>query len=148
MSSNSLRYLICAVIALVGACQVNAQSNNDRFDATVNLQFDQAKRASRQKSTGSSPSIWGIASTAAFGWVKFNYSEHARNSQRCCGGAQKHSCPVVRWPGGCFADEYHWRNGIGPKEQRPKMINTHWVEWWKTTLLALTNLWILRADRR
>ncbi|HVW21236.1 MAG TPA: alpha-N-arabinofuranosidase [Opitutaceae bacterium] len=34
--------------------------------------------------------------------------------------------PVVRWPGGCFADEYHWKDGIGPKEQRPKMINTHW----------------------
>ncbi len=34
--------------------------------------------------------------------------------------------PVLRWPGGCFADEYHWRDGIGPKEQRKKMINTHW----------------------
>jgi alpha-N-arabinofuranosidase len=34
--------------------------------------------------------------------------------------------PNVRWPGGCFADEYHWRDGIGPSEQRPKMINTHW----------------------
>lgn len=34
--------------------------------------------------------------------------------------------PVLRWPGGCFADEYHWRDGIGPREQRPKMINTHW----------------------
>ncbi len=34
--------------------------------------------------------------------------------------------PVLRWPGGCFADEYHWRDGIGPKESRKKMINTHW----------------------
>jgi alpha-N-arabinofuranosidase len=34
--------------------------------------------------------------------------------------------PVLRWPGGCFADEYHWMDGIGPYEQRPKMINTHW----------------------
>lgn len=34
--------------------------------------------------------------------------------------------PVLRWPGGCFADEYHWKDGIGPREQRPKMINTHW----------------------
>ena len=34
--------------------------------------------------------------------------------------------PVLRWPGGCFADEYHWRDGIGPKENRKKMINTHW----------------------
>lgn len=34
--------------------------------------------------------------------------------------------PVLRWPGGCFADEYHWMDGIGPKEKRPTMINTHW----------------------
>ena len=34
--------------------------------------------------------------------------------------------PLLRWPGGCFADEYHWKDGIGPKESRKKMINTHW----------------------
>ena len=34
--------------------------------------------------------------------------------------------PVLRWPGGCFADEYHWMDGIGPRDKRPKMINTHW----------------------
>lgn len=34
--------------------------------------------------------------------------------------------PVLRWPGGCFADEYHWMDGIGPKEQRPRMVNNNW----------------------
>ena len=34
--------------------------------------------------------------------------------------------PVLRWPGGCFADEYHWMDGIGPYEKRPKMVNTNW----------------------
>lgn len=34
--------------------------------------------------------------------------------------------PMLRWPGGCFADEYHWKDGIGPKETRKRMINTHW----------------------
>ncbi len=34
--------------------------------------------------------------------------------------------PVLRWPGGCFADEYHWKDGIGPRENRPSMVNTHW----------------------
>ncbi|MGN0675262.1 MAG: alpha-N-arabinofuranosidase, partial [Oscillospiraceae bacterium] len=33
---------------------------------------------------------------------------------------------VLRWPGGCFADEYHWKDGIGEKSFRKKMINTHW----------------------
>lgn len=34
--------------------------------------------------------------------------------------------PVLRWPGGCFADEYHWMDGIGSKEKRRKMVNTNW----------------------
>jgi len=34
--------------------------------------------------------------------------------------------PVLRWPGGCFADEYHWKDGIGPKENRKTIVNTHW----------------------
>ena len=34
--------------------------------------------------------------------------------------------PVLRWPGGCFADEYHWKDGIGPKENRRKIINSNW----------------------
>jgi alpha-N-arabinofuranosidase len=34
--------------------------------------------------------------------------------------------PVLRWPGGCFADEYHWRDGIGEKASRKRMVNTHW----------------------
>jgi len=39
---------------------------------------------------------------------------------------KKIQIPVLRWPGGCFADEYHWRDGIGPRNQRPKMVNTNW----------------------
>jgi alpha-L-arabinofuranosidase len=34
--------------------------------------------------------------------------------------------PVLRWPGGCFADEYHWRDGIGPRDGRPLRINSNW----------------------
>jgi alpha-N-arabinofuranosidase len=34
--------------------------------------------------------------------------------------------PVLRWPGGCFADDYHWRDGIGRLEKRPKRVNIHW----------------------
>jgi alpha-N-arabinofuranosidase len=39
---------------------------------------------------------------------------------------KKIKIPNLRWPGGCFADEYHWRDGIGPTEQRPRMLNTNW----------------------
>jgi alpha-N-arabinofuranosidase len=34
--------------------------------------------------------------------------------------------PVVRWPGGCYADQYHWRDGIGPGNQRTKTVNASW----------------------
>ncbi|WP_374949385.1 alpha-N-arabinofuranosidase [Mucilaginibacter sp.] len=39
---------------------------------------------------------------------------------------KKIKIPNLRWPGGCFADEYHWRDGIGPRTQRPRMVNTNW----------------------
>ncbi|MBQ1257073.1 MAG: alpha-N-arabinofuranosidase, partial [Clostridia bacterium] len=39
---------------------------------------------------------------------------------------KKIKLPVLRWPGGCFADEYHWMDGIGEKSTRKKMINTNW----------------------
>jgi alpha-N-arabinofuranosidase len=36
--------------------------------------------------------------------------------------------PVLRWPGGCFADDYHWQDGVGPREERPRRVNIHWGE--------------------
>lgn len=36
--------------------------------------------------------------------------------------------PVIRWPGGCFADDYHWQDGVGPREERPRRVNIHWGE--------------------
>jgi alpha-N-arabinofuranosidase len=39
---------------------------------------------------------------------------------------KKLKIPNLRWPGGCFADTYHWKDGIGPKEQRPKIVNVWW----------------------
>jgi alpha-N-arabinofuranosidase len=39
---------------------------------------------------------------------------------------KKIKVPNLRWPGGCFADEYHWRDGIGKRPERPYMVNTNW----------------------
>ncbi len=36
--------------------------------------------------------------------------------------------PVLRWPGGCFADDYHWRDGVGPREDRPGRRNLWWAQ--------------------
>lgn len=42
------------------------------------------------------------------------------------GALRNLAVPMIRWPGGCFADEYHWREGIGPKAKRPVKVNTNW----------------------
>jgi len=39
---------------------------------------------------------------------------------------KKLKVPNLRWPGGCFADTYHWKDGVGPKAKRPTMVNTWW----------------------
>lgn len=39
---------------------------------------------------------------------------------------RKMKIPVLRWPGGCFADTYHWKDGVGPRDKRPSIVNTWW----------------------
>src|SRR5687767_15898888 len=39
---------------------------------------------------------------------------------------KKLQIPNLRWPGGCFADTYHWKDGIGPKDKRPSIVNVWW----------------------
>lgn len=39
---------------------------------------------------------------------------------------KKLKVPLLRWPGGCFADTYHWKDGVGPKNKRPSIVNTNW----------------------
>ncbi len=51
-----------------------------------------------------------------------------KNGMRCdvVDALKEMKVPVLRWPGGCFADDYHWRDGIGDKDKRPYMVNTNW----------------------
>ena len=51
-----------------------------------------------------------------------------KNGMRCdvVNALKELEIPVLRWPGGCFADDYHWRDGIGEKSKRPYMVNTNW----------------------
>jgi alpha-N-arabinofuranosidase len=61
-------------------------------------------------------------------WVGENSTIPNTNGYRndVVAALKKINIPNMRWPGGCFADEYHWMDGIGPRDKRPKMINTHW----------------------
>ncbi len=53
-------------------------------------------------------------------WQGARYRQQAIEYLRAVG------IPVLRWPGGCFADDYHWRDGIGARALRPKSVNLHW----------------------
>ena len=61
-------------------------------------------------------------------WVGrgFRHPEHGGIRNDVVEALRAIKVPVVRWPGGCFADEYHWRDGIGPRAERPPTVNTHW----------------------
>jgi alpha-N-arabinofuranosidase len=61
-------------------------------------------------------------------WVKesMNVPKQDRIRLDVVEALKKIQIPNLRWPGGCFADEYHWRDGIGPRNERPSMINTNW----------------------
>ena len=63
----------------------------------------------------------------ASGWARNSTIPNTRGYRNDVIAALKElGVPVLRWPGGCFADEYNWREGIGPREQRPRKVNTHW----------------------
>jgi alpha-N-arabinofuranosidase len=61
-------------------------------------------------------------------WVDSSVSVKKQNRIRLdvVDALKKIKIPVLRWPGGCFADQYHWRDGIGPRNQRAKTVNTTW----------------------
>lgn len=61
-------------------------------------------------------------------WVdsNLNVPRQGRIRMDIVNALKKINIPNLRWPGGCFADEYHWRDGIGASKSRPKMVNTHW----------------------
>ena len=57
--------------------------------------------------------------------------------------------PVLRWPGGCFADYYHWREGIGPVNKRPKRVNIHWGNYVEDNSFGLARVHrLMPPDRR
>ena len=73
------------------------------------------------------PSTSAAASTTASGSARIRTIPNTRGIRNDIIEALKAiKIPNLRWPGGCFADDYHWRDGIGPRDERPKRINMHW----------------------
>ncbi|MDR1762656.1 MAG: alpha-N-arabinofuranosidase [Dysgonamonadaceae bacterium] len=112
-------FLICA-IALSGAFVINAQNR-------LIVDADQGKETISKHIYGHFSEHLGHCIYGGI-WVGENSTiPNTRGIRNDVVKALKDlQIPNLRWPGGCFADEYHWMDGIGPRDKRPKMINTHW----------------------
>ena len=112
--------LLCAV-AMTGSGVVNAQKTE------VKLHVDDDKYVINKEIYGQFAEHLG---TCIYGglWVGEGSSIPNTKGYRndVLQALRDIDIPVMRWPGGCFADEYHWMDGIGPKENRPRMVNNNW----------------------
>ncbi|MDR0973907.1 MAG: alpha-N-arabinofuranosidase [Prevotellaceae bacterium] len=115
------RFLLSA--GLMATLSLAAQNNT----ATITVKVDEGKQIIPKEIYGQFAEHLG---TCIYGglWVGENSSIPNTNGYRTdvFNALKALKVPVLRWPGGCFADEYHWMDGIGPKAQRPKMVNTNW----------------------
>ncbi len=108
---------ILAILSLSSAAQ----------DATVDIHADQGKQIIYKEIYGQFAEHLGSCIYGGL-WVGEKSSiPNIKGYRKDVFEALKNlQVPVLRWPGGCFADEYHWVDGIGPRDQRPKMQNNNW----------------------
>ena len=127
-SRSSNRWMFIATLAALSASTPGAQAQVPApVDVSVTIRADQPGPVIN-------PNIYGqFAEHLGAGiyegvWVGENSAIPNTNGYRndVIAALKKLQVPVVRWPGGCFADEYHWRDGIGPRAKRPVKVNTHW----------------------
>jgi alpha-L-arabinofuranosidase len=99
----------------------NAQEN------TITLQIDHAKTTISKDIYGQFAEHLGRCIYEGI-WVGENSSiPNTRGIRNDIVAALKDlNIPVLRWPGGCFADTYHWKDGIGPRDKRASIVNVNW----------------------
>lgn len=119
MKTNTIMALLLACTVTVGAQTTNLN--------TLQLQLDKATVTISKDIYGHFAEHLGHCIYEGI-WVGTNSSiSNTRGLRNDVIGALKDmNIPVLRWPGGCFADTYHWKDGIGPREKRPSIVNIHW----------------------
>ncbi|HEX6047574.1 MAG TPA: alpha-N-arabinofuranosidase [Pyrinomonadaceae bacterium] len=115
----------CAVL-LPGIRQSQAQ-NAQAYNATLTIRLDQPGATINRNLYGQFAEHLGRLIYDGL-WVgEGSPIPNTRGLRNDVVGALKElQVPVLRWPGGCFADEYHWRDGIGPRDKRPRRPNASW----------------------
>jgi alpha-N-arabinofuranosidase len=123
MLKNSLRTLALAS-ALLATGLAGAQ---DKVQASATLHADQPGDVVSRNIFGQFAEHLGYGIYGGI-WVGEDSNiPNPRGYRNDVVAALKHlQVPVVRWPGGCFADEYYWRDGVGPRDRRRVKVNTHW----------------------
>jgi alpha-N-arabinofuranosidase len=113
-------------VAATGAATL-ALAQGKTIDVSVTIRADEPGPTIRPEIYGQFAEHLGTGIYEGI-WVGENSSIPNTNGYRndVIEALRELKVPVVRWPGGCFADEYHWRDGIGPREKRPVKVNTHW----------------------
>lgn len=110
-------------LLFLGVLSLTAQTTTSK----ITIQADQGKTKINKEIYGQFAEHLG---TCIYGgiWVGENSPIPNTNGYRndVLNALKQLQIPVLRWPGGCFADEYHWMDGIGAREKRPKMVNNNW----------------------
>lgn len=116
-------------IAIAGmvSCVTGAASHAESFDARITIEANQPGAVINPNIYGHFVEHLGRGVYEGI-WVgpdsNIPNTRGIRND--VVGALRKIRVPLVRWPGGCFAELYHWRDAIGPREQRPRGVNTAW----------------------
>jgi alpha-N-arabinofuranosidase len=122
---NSL--LAGALTCVAGMWLTQASAQSKPLDVSVTIRADQAGPVINPNIYGQFAEHLGAGIYGGV-WVGENSDIPNTNGYRndVIQALRDLKVPLVRWPGGCFADEYHWREGIGPRDKRPIKVNTHW----------------------
>jgi len=111
------------LLAVLTAFSLNSMAQN----ATVSIQADRGTDKIHKEIYGQFAEHLGSCIYGGL-WVGENSPIPNTNGYRTdvFNALKALQIPVLRWPGGCFADEYHWMDGIGPRDKRPSMKNNNW----------------------
>lgn len=114
--------IACSAVALLAGgsadAMLNASATIDTRSAGVRIEPEIYGQFSEQLGQGISDGIW-VGENSAIP----NIHGYRRDVVEAL---QALHVPVLRWPGGCYADTYHWRDGIGVRAQRPITLNKWW----------------------
>ena len=115
------RFLSTTIVVALGAISAWAQ------DATATIHVGQGKDKINKEIYGQFAEHLG---TCIYGGLWVGENSPIPNTQGyrndVLQALKDLKVPVLRWPGGCFADDYHWMDGIGPRDQRPSLRNNNW----------------------